>query len=193
MRRYKLRSETVTLFVVDASGSTALNRLGEAKGAVERLLGESYATRDHVALVAFRKSGAELLLPPTRSLARAKRNLSALPGGGGTPLASGLEKALALALEQMNAGRDCRMILLTDGSANIALDGSPGRMEAMADALSVCRRIREQGICVTLIDVGIRASNKTRDLADALGARHVPMPFTSSRNLLNALSGPETA
>ena len=84
---------TTTLFVIDASGSSALHRLAEAKGAVDLLLADCYVRRDQVAVIAFRGRGAELLLPPTRSLVRAKRSLAALPGGGGTPLAAGLDAA----------------------------------------------------------------------------------------------------
>ncbi|MEL6769189.1 MAG: VWA domain-containing protein, partial [Pseudomonadota bacterium] len=93
IRRFKAPRETLTVFVVDASGSAAIARLAEAKGAVELMLGEAYRRRDSVALVAFRKAGAELLLPPTRALARARKALAALPGGGGTPLAAGLDAA----------------------------------------------------------------------------------------------------
>ena len=95
--RFKQRTESTTIFVVDASGSAALHRLAEAKGAVELLLADCYIRRDQVALIAFRGSVAEVLLPPTRSLARAKRSLAGLPGGGGTPLAAGLDAAFALA------------------------------------------------------------------------------------------------
>ena len=92
--RLQQRAATATLFVVDASGSSALHRLAEAKGAVELLLAECYVRRDQVGVIAFRGRGAEVLLPPTRSLVRAKRSLAALPGGGGTPLAAGLQAAL---------------------------------------------------------------------------------------------------
>ena len=95
--RYKQRSETTTIFVVDASGSAALHRLAEAKGAVELLLADCYVRRDSVAVIAFRGQGAEVLLPPTRSLVRAKRSLAGLPGGGGTPLACGIDAAVTLA------------------------------------------------------------------------------------------------
>ena len=72
--RFQQKSETATLFVVDASGSAALNRLAEAKGAVELLLADCYVRRDRVALIAFRGTTAELLLPPTTSLVRARRS-----------------------------------------------------------------------------------------------------------------------
>ena len=125
--------------MVDASGSAALNRLGEAKGAVELLLAECYARRDQVALLAFRGRAAELLLPPTSSLVRAKRSLSALPGGGGTPLAAGLDAALAAAAAERRRGRTPTVVLLTDGRANVARDGAGDRARAEADALAAAR------------------------------------------------------
>ena len=98
VRQYEERSDRAIIFVVDASGSAALARLAEAERRHRSfLLGEAYARRDHVALVAFRGDGADVLLPPTRSLVQTKRRLEQLPGGGGTPLASGLKAALELA------------------------------------------------------------------------------------------------
>ncbi len=83
LKQAQERSDRLLIFTVDASGSSALARLAEAKGAVELLLAQAYARRDHVALVAFRGAGAEVLLPPTRSLVQTKRRLAALPGRRG--------------------------------------------------------------------------------------------------------------
>ncbi|MEL6480331.1 MAG: VWA domain-containing protein, partial [Pseudomonadota bacterium] len=111
IRRFKAPRETLTIFVVDASGSAAIARLAEAKGAVELMLGEAYRRRDSVALVAFRKAGAELLLPPTRALARARKALAALPGGGGTPLAAGLDAARQVADDARRRGQSVSIVL----------------------------------------------------------------------------------
>jgi magnesium chelatase subunit D len=85
IHRFAQRSQTCLIFAIDASGSAALHRLAEAKGAVELLLAQSYSRRDQVCVVGFRGTQAEVLLPPTKSLVRAKRSLAGLPGGGGTP------------------------------------------------------------------------------------------------------------
>ena len=126
MKRFVSRTETTTIFAVDASGSAAFQRLAEAKGAVEQVLADCYIRRDHVALVAFRGTQAQLLLPPTRSLVRAKRSLAGLPGGGTTPLASGIEAAVALANDARGRGQAPAIVLMTDGRANVGLDGQPG-------------------------------------------------------------------
>ena len=114
--RFKQRTETTTIFAVDASGSAALHRLGEAKGAVELLLADCYVRRDRVALLAFRGTEADLMLPPTNSLVRAKRSLAGLPGGGGTPVAAGIDAAMALADAVKRKGQTPIVIMLTDGT-----------------------------------------------------------------------------
>ncbi|MFO0334839.1 MAG: VWA domain-containing protein, partial [Pseudomonadota bacterium] len=179
--RYLQRSETTTIFVVDASGSSALARLAEAKGAVELLLADCYVRRDRVALVAFRGRGAELLLPPTRSLVRAKRGLAALPGGGGTPLASGLDAALALAEAVQRRGGTPTLVLLTDGRANVARDGTPGRPRAQDDALASARRARASGVAALVIDTSTRPEPAAQRLAEAMRARYVPLPHADAR------------
>lgn len=183
IRRYQERSETSTIFVVDASGSTALNRLREAKGAIELLLAESYARRDYVALVSFRGRAAQVLLPPTRALVRAKRSLASLPGGGGTPLASGMLEALGLADEERKRGREPSIVIMTDGSANVDVSGAGGRKQAGEDAEKFARMIAFSGIPAILVDIGRQPQKKARKLADLMDATYLPMPFAGSKEL----------
>lgn len=188
VRRRQVR-QTTTLFLVDASGSSALHRLAEAKGAVELLLADCYVRRDRVAVLAFRGTTAELLLPPTRSLARAKRSLAGLPGGGGTPLAAALTEASALVDTLQRRGEAPQIVLLTDGRANIALDGTPGRERATSDALSAARRLRAGGVAALVIDTSPQPMPQARTLADALGATYLPLPHAGSDTLSRAVRG----
>ena len=179
--RFKQVGQTTTLFVVDASGSSALNRLAEAKGAVELLLADCYVRRDRVAVLAFRGTAAELLLPPTRSLARAKRSLAGLPGGGGTPLATALDAARELAMQISRKGETPIMVLLTDGRGNIARDGSPGRAKAAEDAISSARQLRLAGITALLLDTSPQPQAAAQALAGEMGAAYVPLPYAGAQ------------
>ncbi len=183
--RFKHRTETLTIFVVDASGSSALNRLAEAKGAVELLLADCYVRRDEVALVAFRGAGAEILLPPTRSLVRAKRSLAGLPGGGGTPLAAGLDAAAGLADAARRRGQTPVLVVMTDGRANIARDGTADRKRAGEEALASARTIRAGGLGAIVVDTSPRRHPDTPRLAAEMGARYLSLPRADSA----ALSG----
>jgi len=176
VRRFEERAETLTIFAVDASGSAAFARLAEAKGAVELMLARAYAQRAEVALIAFRGEGAQLLLPPTRSLTRARRLLAELPGGGGTPLAAGLDAARLLAEGAVRRGRTPRILLLTDGRANIAADGAPGRAQANADAVAAARRIAATSVTATVIDISPRPQAEAERLAGALAGRYLHLP-----------------
>ena len=178
--RYKRLSQTTTLFVVDASGSSALNRLAEAKGAVELLLADCYVRRDRVAVLAFRGKTAELLLPPTRSLARAKRSLAGLPGGGGTPLATALDAARELAMQISRRGETPLVVLLTDGRGNIARNGAPGRTQATEDALAAARQLKAGGVTALLLDTSPQAHPAAQALALAMGAAYVPLPYAGA-------------
>ncbi len=185
--RYKQRTGTTTIFVVDASGSSALHRLAEAKGAVELLLAESYVRRDRVALVAFRGKEAELLLPPTRSLVRAKRSLAGLPGGGGTPLAAAIDAAGELADAIKRKGETPVIVLLTDGRANIARDGTPGRTQAEEDALASARALRAASITTLLVDTSPRPQPTAARIAEEMRARYVPLPYADANLLSRAV------
>ena len=187
VRRFEERSDRLLIFAVDASGSSAYGRLAEAKGAVEILLSEAYVRRDHAALVAFRGQDAQLLLPPTRSLVQVRRRLAALPGGGATPLAHGLRAALRLAEEARGRGMSPGLAILTDGRANIALDGRPGRAAAGEDATVVARALRARDVPAVVIDLGMRAEPQLRDLAKAMGATCIALPRADARQISGAV------
>lgn len=188
LKRYEEKSDRLLIFSVDASGSAAMARLAEAKGAVELLLAEAYARRDTVALVAFRGGGADVLLPPTRSLVQTKRRLGALPGGGGTPLAAGLSAAQGLAEQARSRGMTPSIALLTDGRANIALDGSPDRKQAAEDATRMARGLAASGVPSLVIDTGARPTPQLRDLAGVLDAPYLPLPRADAQRLSGAVT-----
>ncbi len=188
LMRFQQLGETTAIFVVDASGSAALNRLAEAKGAVEMLLADCYVRRDRVAVVAFRGYAADLLLPPTNSLVRAKRSLAGLPGGGATPLASGIQAASRLVEEEGRRGRTPLVILLTDGRANISLAGAPGRPQAEADALAAAGPLRAAGIAALVVDTAPRPVPFAKTLATAMGARYLALPAANSERLSAAVA-----
>jgi len=176
IRRYEARAETTTIFLVDASGSAAFARLAEAKGAVELMLAQAHVTRAEVAVAAFRGAGAELLLPPTRSLTRARRALAELPGGGGTPIAAGLDLGRALAAAVKSKGRTPAIVVLTDGRANIAADGTADRARADADARASARALAAAGLTCIVIDISARPQPEAAALAAAMRARYVALP-----------------
>lgn len=188
LKRYEETSDRLLIFVVDASGSAAMSRLGEAKGAVELLLAEAYARRDHVALIAFRGIGAEILLPPTRSLVQTKRRLASLPGGGGTPLAAGLKAAGELAVQSRSRGLSPTVAMLTDGRANITLDGVADRAQAAQDATTLARLLRAQGISGLVLDMSNRPQEALRDLAAQMNAPYVPLPRADAKRLSGAIT-----
>ena len=187
-KRFEEKSDRLLIFTVDASGSSALTRLAEAKGAVELLLAQAYARRDHVALVAFRGIQAELLLPPTRSLVQTKRRLAALPGGGGTPLAAGLVTAFEQATQATRRGLTPTIAILTDGRANIALDGRADRKQAALDAQQIAYALRCEGTDAIVIDTGNRPEPALRNLAQILDATYLPLPRADAARLSQSVA-----
>jgi magnesium chelatase subunit D len=180
IKKFAQRREAAIIFCVDASGSTAFHRLAETKGAVELLLGEAYVARTHVALVVFRGKSAELLLPSTRSLARARALLADLPGGGGTPLAAGLDAAFLAALSERVKGHDPLVVVLTDGRANIARDGQADRPRATQEGLIAAAQFRAQRIASVFVDTSPRPRDEGAALAAAMGARYVALPYVEA-------------
>ncbi|MEK8031303.1 magnesium chelatase subunit D [Ideonella sp. DXS29W] len=193
IRRFSQMPESTTIFAVDASGSQALHRLAEAKGAVELLLADCYVRRDRVALVAFRGTRADLLLPPTRSLVRAKRSLAGLPGGGGTPLAAGIDSARSVAEAVQRLGGSPLIVLLTDGKANVTRQGQAGRAQAQADAISSAQAVRRTGLGALVLDSAPQPGGAARDLAEAMGARYLALPHADARALAVAVNAHRSA
>lgn len=191
VRRYRERSERMLLFAVDASGSAAMARLAEAKGAAETILGEAYRSRDQVSLITFRGDAAECALEPTRSLVRAKRLLSGLPGGGATPLAAALKQCAEHAALARRKGLTPHLILMTDGRANKALDGSTDRAAARDDAQAMARYLAASGVQCLVVDSGLRPSADLDEIARLMGARTIRLPRgqrnQASAELLSAL------
>ena len=190
--RFEKRTESSVIFSVDASGSAALQRMAEAKGAVEQVLIDCYVRRDHVALIAFRGRAASLLLSPTRSLTRVRRSLAELAGGGTTPLASGIDAARLLALDSRRRGQAPVIVLMTDGRANVSRDGSEGATRAASDATESARAVRNDEIPVLFLDTAPRPRQQARDLAKEMGARYVPLPYLDARGIsreIRSLSG----
>lgn len=187
VHRFAEHSPTCLIFAIDASGSAALHRLAEAKGAVELLLTQSYARRDQVCVVGFRGTTAEVLLPPTKSLVRAKRSLSGLPGGGGTPLATAIQTCLQLALSEKRLGHTPSLVMLCDGRPNVGLSGQGGRAQALEDALTLATAWRGHGLPAIWLDTSARPEPQAQQLALAMGARYVPLPLANSQRMAQAV------
>ena len=180
-KQYLKRRGTVTIFLVDASGSSATQRLSEAKGALEELLGQCYIRRDEVAMLSMRGSKVEIVLPPTRSLVRAKRNLATLPGGGGTPLALGLRSANEMAISLERKGLTPIIVIMTDGKANVNLNGVGGRAGAHNDAIATAKELRIKNHRILFVDTSPQPEKLAQELAGVMAAQYFPLPYTGSR------------
>jgi len=178
-KRFKHRSGIMFIFAVDASGSMALNRMAQAKGALTRLLSEAYLHRDKVALISFRGAGSEVLLAPTRSVELAKRLVDAMPSGGGTPISAGVLKAIELARHARLQGvAQAILVLFTDGRANVSLCN--GR--AIEDELKqLGALLRTEGISTIVVDTKARflSNSEGRAISTLLEARYLCLAQSS--------------
>jgi len=178
------------IFVVDASGSMALNRIGEAKGAIQLMLRQAYWRRDKVALICFRGAGAEVLLPPSRSIERARSATGNLPVGGGTPLAAGIRTALAVAARaRRSEARESLLVLLTDGCANVPLSNGDSGDVLWRELQQVCTAAKAD-VASVVIDTRQRLLSRGRGerLAAWLGGRHIFLPRPAAESVCNAVA-----
>ncbi|GJE73416.1 Magnesium-chelatase 60 kDa subunit [Methylorubrum podarium] len=109
-----------------------------------------------------------------------------LPGGGGTPLAAGLDAAATLALGVRRAGGNPVIVLLTDGRANVARSGLGGRALAGEEAVAAARLLRAQALPTLVIDTGARPDGARR-LAEAAQARYCPLPHADAGSVSAAV------
>jgi magnesium chelatase subunit D len=172
--------------VIDASGSAAIARLAEAKGAVELMLADCYVRRDEVAVISFRGRTAEIVVPPTRSLTRVKRSLCAMPGGGGTPLATALETAHSLAQRVARGGATPLIVLLSDGRANITREGAADRRLAQAEANEAAARIAAARVHSLVIDTSARGDAQAKLVAESMRGDYLCLPNAESRSVSEA-------
>lgn len=177
IKQYRSKAGALFLFAVDASGSMALHRMRQAKGAVHALLQKAYVHRDRVALLAFRGQNAELLLPPSQSVELARRALDLLPTGGGTPLAAALLAAIEVAQQARARGiMQTVLVLLTDGRANVGLRA--GREGVAEELQTLGRAVVAAGIQTIVVDTQrtYLSRGEARKLAEWLAGEYVYLP-----------------
>lgn len=192
------KAGALVIFVVDASGSMAQNRMQAAKGAALHLLGEAYRSRDQVALITFRGRRAVVQLPPTRSVTAASRRLARLPCGGGSPLAHGLALAVRVGENARRAKEvgEILIVLISDGQANVSLrqslaspteDGAQPAVlpEIRQEVLAIAAAIRRLGMDLLVIDTSNRhrPSGLAAELAQQGGGCHQPLPEATRQEI----------
>lgn len=196
IKKYRSKAGTLFCFLVDASGSMALHRMRQAKGAVNALLQQAYVHRDQVALMAFRGEQADLLLPPSQSVELAKRALDVLPTGGGTPLAAALLGAYQVAEQARSRGvHRTTLVIITDGRPNVplrpdpSLDKSARLEQARGEVQLLSAKLRAAGIGAVVIDTqrSFVSRGEAQQLAAWLGGRYVYLPQGQGEQIAQAV------
>lgn len=191
--RQKVRESRVgnlVVLVVDASGSMgAQQRMVATKGAVISLLLDAYQRRDRVAMVAFRGTSSEVVLPPTGSAKLAQDRLDSLPTGGRTPLADALLDARKIIAQHKQRDPDTPplLVLVSDCRANFSSRGG----DPFEEALRVCEIFREDKVQSVVLDPAPRSNRfgLVQTVADALGGEYIPLQELRADAIRSAVRG----
>lgn len=183
-KRFRRPSGTLYIFAIDASGSMALNRIGQAKGALSHLLRRSYQRRDRIALLSFRGRGAELHLAPCNSPARASALLDSIPVGGATPLAAALARALEVTRRTDPLKERVRLVVFTDGRANVPLkstaevSGATLRLTIEDEINAIGASLKSAGVETVVVDTRrpYTCDEDGKGLAVSLGGLYLRLP-----------------
>jgi magnesium chelatase subunit D len=189
--REKVRERKVgnlVVFVVDASGSMAAEeRMTATKGAILSLLLDAYQRRDRVGMVVFRKSKAELVLPPTNSVELAQKCLAKLPTGGRTPMAHGLNVGLETVRDYTRRDKEAipLLVLVSDGRANVPLNGG----DPVEEAKAVAREISSGGIQSIAIDTerGFLTFGLVKQVCDEMGGKYLRLEELSAATIASVV------
>jgi len=194
IKKMARKAGSLIIFVVDASGSMALNRMNAAKGAAMSLLTEAYQSRDQISLIPFQGDMADVLLPPTKSIAMAKRRLESMPCGGGSPLADAIQTATMTGLNAQKCGDVGKVVVvcISDGRANVPLcvsrgeefdpdvdedskDGKPSRKYLKEEVLACAKQLGAlPGFNLLCIDTENKfiSTGIAKDIANAAGGKY---------------------
>ena len=150
------------VFLVDVSGSMqSADKIGLAKQSLH-VLTKNLAAQDTVALVTYAGS-TRVVLEPTSATALGKARIDqaidSLAAGGSTAMASGIDLAYTRAAKQLRPGHISRVIVLSDGDANVG----PHTHDAI---LKIIEGRAKEG--VTLSTIGFGTGNYNDELMEQL-------------------------